>query len=76
MCMSPKVPKMPKQKDPILPQQPLQATQPANLQIGRGEGEDDKKIRQHRSRRKLRISKDAAGVQAPSSGGSLSYSGG
>ena len=64
----PKIPKMPKPKDPILPQQPLQVQQPANLQIGRTEGEDNKKLKQNRSRRKLRIQTDKAGVQAPSTG--------
>lgn len=69
MCLGkPKIPKMPEPKDPILPQQPLQQTQPANLQIGRTEGEDNKKLKQNRSRRKLRITKDTAGVQAPSAG--------
>ena len=68
MCFSkPKMPKMPEQKDPILPQQPLQATQPANLQIGRTDAEDNK-VKQNRSRRKLRITKDTAGVQTPSAG--------
>ena len=76
MCMKPKMPKMPKPKDPVLPQQPLQQTQPANLQIGRGDGEDDKKLRLNRSRRKLRITKDTAGVQAPVAGGSMSVAGG
>ena len=64
----PKMPKMPAQKDPVLPQQPLQMANPANLLIGRVEGEDNKKLKQHRSRRKLRITKDTAGVQAPSGG--------
>jgi hypothetical protein len=69
MCLSkPKIPKMPEPKDPILPQQPLQVANPANLQIGRVEGEDNKKLKQNRSRRKLRITKDTAGVQAPSGG--------
>ena len=76
MCLKPKMPKMPEPKDPVLPKQPLQQSQPANLQIGRGEGEDMKKLKQSRSRRKLRITKDTAGTQAPSAGGSMAVSGG
>ena len=69
MCLSkPKMPKMPEQKDPVLPQQPLNNVNPASLQIGRTEGEDNRKLKQNRSRRKLRIQKDTAGVQAPTSG--------
>lgn len=75
MCFSsPKTPPLPEQKDPILPKQPLQAVQPASLQVGRVEGEDNKKMKQTRGagRRKLRITKDAAGIQGGSSVGKAS----
>jgi len=61
------MPKMPKPKDPVLPQQPLQQSQPANLQLGRVDAENNK-MTKSKSRRKLRIATDKAGVQAPSAG--------
>jgi len=62
MCMM-KMPKMPDMPDPKLPQQALSTEKPAALQIGNGVAKD-----QNRSRRKLRITKDKAGVQTPSGG--------
>lgn len=75
MCFSAKVPKMPEQKDPILPKQPLQPTQPVGLSVGRTEETDDfKNVKAKRSRGKLRIQRtsDKAGVQVPgASAGSM-----
>lgn len=63
MCFSaPKIPKY-EQKDPILPKQPLQQTQPASLQVGRVEGQDNSKLKANRGRKSLRIQLDNAGVQ-------------
>lgn len=73
MCFSPKIPKMPEQKDPILPKQSLQTTQPASLQVGRVEGQDNSKLKANRGRKSLRIQLDSAGVQG---GGSLGNAGG
>jgi len=73
MCFgAPKIPKM-EQKDPILPKQALQPTQPANLALGRVEGEDNKKLKANRSRRKLRVGLDkstqVSGAAAGKTGG-------
>jgi len=65
------MPAMPEQKDPILPPQPLQQQQPANLKIGRREGEDNSVLKRNRSRAKLRITRDAAGVQTAGDAGSV-----
>lgn len=58
MCFgAPKIPKY-EQKDPVLPKQALQQTQPASLQVGRVEGEDNSKLKANRGRKSLRISLD------------------
>lgn len=69
MCFggSPDIPPVPEPKDPVLPPQPIQPQQPANLAVGRkDEEEGDKKRKIAKSRRKLRIKKDDAGVQTSS----------
>jgi hypothetical protein len=64
MCFAPKMPKMPEQKDPILPKQPLAPQQPVGLSVGRTEETDQfKNAKAKRSRGKLRIMSDSAGVQ-------------
>lgn len=74
MCFgAPKMPKMPEQKDPVLPKQSLQASQPASLMVGRTEGKDNSKVKANRGRRKLRIGLDkstqVSGASAGKSGG-------
>lgn len=71
MCFGkPKIPKM-EQKDPILPKQALQPVQPATLGLGRVEGKDNKKLKENRSRRKLRIQLDRSTQTAGQSAGNL-----
>ena len=57
MCMSsPKPPKMPAPKDPILPAQPIAPQNPASLQVGRKDEEaDTQKLKANKARKKLRI---------------------
>ena len=62
MCMG-GTPKMPKQKDPILPPQPIQRQEPVGLKVGRTEAEDTKVIKKNRARRKLRIGRDRVSTQ-------------
>lgn len=73
MCMGkPKIPKMPEQKDPILPKHALQPTQPIGLQLGRVPGEKVSKAKKGRQR--FRIQKNdkttqIAGASAGRTGG-------
>lgn len=70
MCFGggPDIPPPPKQKDPILPAQPIQPQQPAGLGVGKrgDEEEGDTKRRIAKSRRKLRNPIDNKGVQTTS----------
>lgn len=61
MCFS--SPKIPEQKDPILPKQPLQQTQPVGLSVGRtNESDDFKQVKAKRARGKLRINRTVDNV--------------
>jgi hypothetical protein len=69
---SPKIPKMPEQKDPILPKQALQPTQSATLQLGRVEGE--KPSKKNKGRKALRIARTDRTTQV--TGGAAGRTGG
>lgn len=68
MCFgAPKVPKY-ESKDPVLPKQAIQQQQPVGLSVGRtNETNDFKDAKAKRSRNKLRITSDTAGVQVAGS---------
>jgi len=71
MCMStPKMPKAPQPKDPILPAQPIAPQNPAGLQVGRKDEDDStSKLKANKARKNLRIKRnDKSSIQTTGGG--------